>query len=232
MNQPELDARLAARIDLKYRDFSRRLTPCSLPLLGVRRPALQQLVREIEKDDWRTFLALPATSFEQSVIRSLIVARAPMSGAERLSRTETLLPELDNWAVIDSLCAAWHIDSPATAEVLWQWSTTLLDTGQEFPMRIGAVMIMDKFRDCGHLAAALRLLTTTHNDAHYYRMGQAWALSFFYISFPAETEAALFDGNLSLPELKLTVSKIRDSYRVPADEKQRLTARVRALTEK
>ncbi len=225
MKQAELDCWLAAEAEPSFRAFSERIIPRQLPLLGVRVPKLRQLAKQLARGDWQTFLALEPRSFEQTMLDALVLTAAPMPGTERLARTRAFLPAIDNWCVCDTLCSGWRPDTPATAAALWSWCKELLADGGEFPMRVGVVMIMDRFRDREHLEEALGLLTGTHSETYYYRMGQAWALSFFYIAFPAETEEAMFSGRLDAQELRMTVAKIGDSYRVPAAEKQRLRTR-------
>jgi len=228
VNQTELDTALAGLADPSYRTFNARIVPTAQRMYGVRMPALRQLAKTVLNDDWPAFLTLSTQSFEQSMMRALIIGTAPMSGVERLAYTLQLVPEIDNWCVCDLLCSCWKVDGPVTAAALWHYCAELLDTDEEFPMRVGAVMLMDRFRDREHLATALELLTAHRHPGYYFQMGQAWALSFFYIEFPAETEAMLFSDRLDPPVLRMAIRKIGDSYRVPATVKATLKARLKA----
>ncbi len=61
------------------------------------------------------------------------------------------------------------------------------------------------------------------NEAPFYvRMAAAWALSSWYVRFPQETEAFLERGTLDVFTHNKTIQKIRESYRVPAIDKERL----------
>ena len=61
------------------------------------------------------------------------------------------------------------------------------------------------------------------NEAPFYvRMAVAWALSSWYVRFPQETEAFLKRETLDVFTHNKTIQKIRESYRVPAIDKERL----------
>jgi hypothetical protein len=59
-------------------------------------------------------------------------------------------------------------------------------------------------------------------------MGAAWALSVCYVHFPERTEDALMSERLDPEVLKKAMQKIRDSYRVSQEDKERLTEVVRS----
>jgi hypothetical protein len=60
-------------------------------------------------------------------------------------------------------------------------------------------------------------------------MGCAWALSFCYIKYPDMTEEEIFSGRLSPEVLRMTVYKVRDSFRVLDERKKALKERYQAF---
>ena len=91
-------------------------------------------------------------------------------------------------------------------------------------------MMMDKFIDDAHIERILNLLTKERaSPGYYWDMGCAWALSYCYIKFPDETEEAIFSGRLSPDILRMTVYKVRDSFRVPDERKKALKERYLAF---
>ena len=79
-------ARLEAMAAPELATFAASLIPgLQLPMLGVRIPALRRLARELAKADWRTVLttALPPDTFEQVMLRGLIIGYARMDWEER-----------------------------------------------------------------------------------------------------------------------------------------------------
>jgi hypothetical protein len=53
-------------------------------------------------------------------------------------------------------------------------------------------------------------------------MGAAWAVSVCYVRFPRMTEDALRSGRLCDWTQNKSIQKIRESYRVGAEDKERL----------
>jgi 3-methyladenine DNA glycosylase AlkD len=224
----ELDRLLAEKADPVYREFTAKVIPGSKKILGVRTPDLRKISKSIMKEDWRKFLEMPSTNYEQDLLRALVTAEAPMDGSERIERTEALIPDIDNWAVCDALCGSWKLDSEETKEDLWHMSTELLGTGEEFPMRVGAVMMLSHFIDGEHIAGVLRYMTETPGSSYYYNMGAGWCLSYCYFSFPELTEKAIFSDTIDPEVRKLAVRKIRESRQVSAEDKERLRKRLAA----
>lgn len=229
MTCPDLDILLEESSDPGYRDFNARLIPYNGKMYGVRLPVLRKIAKTIMKGDWHSFMEEPSGSFEQSMIRALIIGSAKMGSDERLDRLLEFIPEVDNWAVCDTLCGGFIVDSEESAVKLWHICIELLGTGKEFPMRVGAVMMLSHFIDDHHIEDVLNAICRTASSGYYYDMGAAWALSYCYISYPEITEKILFSGCASMELMGLTVKKVRESRRVDAEDKERLKGRLAEL---
>ena len=226
MNGDELAALLESEAEPGYRDFSSKLVPGCNNMLGIRLPRLRQIAKDICKGDWRDFLTYPSQSFEHTMIRALVIASADMGTDERLRLTEAFLPEIDNWSVNDTFCNSWKVKKKDN-EMVWDYCVGLVDRHQEFPSRVGAVMMLSHFLDEDHIDRVNDILVSCPRCGYYLDMGVAWTLSFCYIKFPERTEDVLFDGRLEKDVLRMTVRKICDSFRVDSDSKERLKARLR-----
>ncbi len=228
MTPEEFSHVLEENKDGKFRVFTTRILNTPLEVVGVRVPVLRKTARSIIKEDWEGFLEQPTSNFEHCLVKALVLATAKMDGRERLERTKTFLPEVRDWCVCDTFCGAWK--ERGIVDELWDYCVSLLGTGEEFPMRVGAVMMMDKFIDDDHIDRMLELLTDERaSTGYYWDMGCAWALSFCYISYPDKTEEAIFSGSLSPEILRMTVYKVRDSYRVSDERKKHLKERYTAF---
>ena len=91
-------------------------------------------------------------------------------------------------------------------------------------------MMMTHFIDEAHIDKMLDKLVSCPRCGYYLDMGIAWALSFCYIRFPEKTEQAIFDGRLEYEVLNMTVRKIRDSFRISKEDKDRLKDRLKGIT--
>lgn len=229
MSFPDLNGILEENSDPGYRDFNARLIPYGGKMYGVRLPVLRTVAKTIMKGDWRSFLEEPSGSFEQSMIRAMIIGSAEMDSDERLERLLEFIPEVDNWAVCDTLCGAFTVDSEEAGVKLWHMCIDLLGTEEEFPMRVGAVMMLSHFIDDRHVGDIVGMMCGTASSGYYYDMGAAWTLSYCYVSYPELTEKALFSGCASMTIVGLAVKKIRESRRVGAEDKERLRRRLAEL---
>jgi len=222
--------RMEENKDEKFRDFTVRILNTPLEVVGVRMPVLRKTAKEICRGDWRSFVSRSSDVYEFNIVKGLVIATAKMSPEERLSLTEGFVPEILDWSVCDTFCGTWKLEKGYEPE-LWDYCVSLLDSWKEFPMRVGAVMMMDKFIDDEHIDRMLALLTRDlPGTGYYWDMGCAWALSFCYVKYPDETEKQIFSGRLSDDVLRMTVYKIRDSFRVPDERKASLKRRYREFT--
>ena len=107
--------RLQQAQDTGYQAFQKRLIPGQENILGVRMPALRKLAQEIVRGDWRAWLDDPAPDawYEETMIRGIVIATAPMEQSERFARTADFVPRIDNWAVCDGVCASFDLTDRA-----------------------------------------------------------------------------------------------------------------------
>ncbi len=226
MNGTELETLLESMAESDFRDFTSKLMPGTENVLGVRIPRLRAIAKDISKGDWRDFLTYPSHSFEHTMIRGLVIATAPMDTDKRLELTDGYIPEITNWALNDTFCNSWKVGKK-DSERVFSYCLALVDRHEEFPSRVGAVMMMSHFLDEEHIRTVNEKLVTCPRCGYYLDMGIAWALSFCFIKFPEETEDVLFDGRLQYEVLNMTVRKICDSFRVDRSEKERLKKRLK-----
>ncbi|MCQ2079311.1 MAG: DNA alkylation repair protein [archaeon] len=226
MNGEEMEALLRSLAEPEFQKFTAKLMPGTDNVLGIRLPKLRQIAKEICKGDWREFLTHPSHIFEHTLIRAFVIAGAKMDVDERIERTMAFIPEVTNWAINDSFCCSWKFGKK-DSEKVWNMCMELLDRREEFPSRVGAVMLMDHFLDDEHIDSVVERLVSLPRCGYYLDMGVAWALSFCFIKYPRETEDRLFDGRLETEVLTMTVRKICDSYRVEKSEKEKLKGRLR-----
>lgn len=225
MNGDELDALLKSFADSWYRDFTVKLTPGAEKVIGVRTPKLREIAKEISKGDWRGFLECSSRSHEHTLIRGMVIGYAKASMEEKIAYTEKFLPEITDWAINDLFCSSWKLGKKDDREMLWNYCAELVNRHEEFPSRLGAVMMLGQFVDAEHVEKVNDILVLCPRCGYYLDMGIAWTLSVCFVKFPEVTEKYLFDGRLDADVLGMTVRKISDSFRVEKSEKERLKKR-------
>ena len=107
-------------------------------------------------------------------------------------------------------------------QLVWDFILPYLHTDDEFGMRFSAVMMLDHFIDEEHIDMVISELDSVDNDGYYFRMAKAWALSVCMVKFPEKTYDYLRSGTLEPETLRMTVRKIRESFRVSDDMKSKV----------
>ena len=194
--------------------FAKSLIPGDHILLGARLPDMRELAKRIAKDDWRSYIAeWDPYYFEDYMLRGMVIAYAKMDLDERLEEYRKFIPYIDNWSVCDSFCNTWK-PKPEEKDAVWEFILPYLRTGKEFEMRFSAVMMLCHFVTEEYIDRIIVELDSAKNDAYYYMMAKAWTLSVCFVRFPERTMDYLEKGTLDETTLRMTVRKIRESYRV------------------
>ncbi|MBP5735342.1 MAG: DNA alkylation repair protein [Candidatus Methanomethylophilaceae archaeon] len=201
-----------------YRDFTSKLIPGKEGIMGVRIPKIRALAKRIIKDDWESFLEEEPGCFEEEFLRGLVIATAPMDTERRLEYTGGFLDRIDNWSTCDSFCSSWKYPKK-DSERVHSYFRSLIDSGQEYRMRVSVVFRMSHFIDDQHVDGLLADIESYRNEGYYYKMGAAWAASFCYIAYPEKTMAVLKARKMDDWVYRKTIQKICESYRVSDEDK-------------
>ena len=156
--------------------------------------------------------------FEEEFLRGLVIATAPMDTERRLEYTGGFLDRIDNWSTCDSFCSSWKYPKK-DSERVHSYFRSLIDSGQEYRMRVSVVFRMSHFIDDQHVDGLLADIESYRNEGNYYKMGAAWAASFCYIAYPEKTMAVLKARKMDDWVYRKTIQKICESYRVSDEDK-------------
>lgn len=217
--------RFAALSDSKYKAFNESLIPGTSTAYGVRVPEVRAIARDIIKKDPAGFLVASApASFEEIMLRGMVIAGMKLPLAERLPLVEDFLPLIDNWAVCDTFCGTFKLKKPEDKALMWEFLLPLFSDAREFHARFAAVMFLGHFVEEDYIGPGLVCLEAMTQEAYYVRMAVAWAVSVCYVKFPERTLPLLERRTLPPFTQNKAIQKIRESYRVPKEDKERLFA--------
>lgn len=214
-----------------YAVFSSKLVPGKrLEMVGVRIPKLRKLAKDIIKEgSWMDVLEDNPVNFEEHLLRSLLIATAPVELDERIAMTEEFLPTVDNWSVCDAFSGSWSFKK-ADSERAWEYLSSLIDSQQPWRMRFSLISRMSSFKDPEHSAMIVDDIISHDNPEYYYRMGAAWAFSFCFIRNREYSLNALESGKMEPWTQNKSIQKIRESFRVSTEDKKLVsTLRIRNL---
>ena len=218
----DYDKELMALKDEDNAVFAKSLIPGEHILIGARLPSMRELAKRIAKDDWRGYLEQwEPRYFEDCMLRGMVIGYVKVDLDERLELYREFIPLIDNWSVCDSFCNTWK-PKASEKEKVWDFIVPYLHTGKEFEMRFAAVMMMDHFIDDGHIEKVISELDSVDNEGYYFRMGKAWALSVCFVKYPDLTMDYLENCDMDEETMRITVRKIRESYRVTKEMKERV----------
>jgi 3-methyladenine DNA glycosylase AlkD len=221
----DIRGELLSLADPDNAEFEAKLTPCGYGFLGARLPGLRKLAKKIAKNGLDGYLdGWEPEYFEDFMLRGLATAYAKVPLGERLRLYRDFVPLIDNWAVCDSFCSTWK-PKGEEKEALWDFIVPYLATGQEFPMRFAAVMMLDHFITADYVGRVMSEIDRARCEDYYYRMAAAWCFSECMARFPEETMGYL-KGECGIDDwtYRKAVQKCLESYRVSDADKAELRA--------
>lgn len=209
---------LHSKAEPSYAKFAASLIPGRDDLIGVRIPEIRKLAKRILKDDWRSVLDDEPKCFEEEMLMLLIVATCPVDIEERIRMENEFLDIIDNWSLCDTYCGAFRF-TERESERAWEHFKSLMEIGTEYSMRMSVVSRMNHFHDRDKMELLMEDVTRYHHEGYYYKMGCAWAVATCHTLYPDIGRRILESGELEEWVHNKSIQKIRESLRIPAEEK-------------
>lgn len=154
--------------EIKYQEFSSKLTPNVDNILGVRLPYLRKIAKRIAKTDYLSFLLLNDDEFfELTMLEGMVVSYLPQSEQEKYIKK--FIPKINNWAVCDSFCAGLKNISKEFLEPYFS-------SDKEYELRFSYVILLNYFIDLDY-EYVISKIEKFGNEQYYAKMAVAWCLS-------------------------------------------------------
>lgn len=215
----DFQTELASHADDSYRTFSMKGIPSERPFLGVRIPEIRDIVKTIPSDELTDFIKAEPIALEEVIARGMMICR--LSYQESLQWFDSQIGYIDDWCNCDTFCAGYSKLIRGHEEEFRETKIdNLLQTNQEFPIRIGLVLLKSSYIKPDFLPVIFdRVETLKDHEAYYVRMAIAWLIAECFIKFPSATTGYLVASHLPAWTFNKAISKICDSYRVDLDTK-------------
>lgn len=217
-------AQLFAMRDEQYKQFHQRLMPTveHERVIGVRVPALRKLAARLAgTPQAEEFLrALPHYYYEENNLHAFIIERLKSYG-EAVAAVEAFLPYVDNWATCDGFSP--KVFGSHRQELLGhirRW----LASQQTYTVRYGIGQLMRWYLDESFEPEYLAWVAGVQSGEYYVNMIRAW---YFATALAKQPQAAwpwLEQNRLDVWTHNKTIQKAVESYRISAQDKQRLRA--------
>lgn len=232
--------RLRAEADPEYREFHSRLLPGTAGILGVRTPVLRALSKELLKGDWKGYISQVQAAwkadgqgddgvyYDELILWGLCICRGFKKWEDAVPYITGFIPAINNWAVCDIFCGSLKMAGRYRQEA-WEFIQPYLESGQEYGIRFGVVMMLSHFVDEDHVKEALERMDAVRHEGYYVKMAVAWALSIYFIKLPEAVMPYLEQNHLDDWTYNKALQKITESFRVDQETKAVIRSMKRPL---
>ena len=205
---------LFKRQDTEYRDFHSKLVPTldKDKIIGVRLPELRKLGKGLCSNDFAW------DYYEELMLHGFYIGYAKLSFEERLALLDDFVPQIDNWAVCDCVCSTLKFINKNKAD-FFEYLKKFMNSGREYEIRFAVVILMEYYIDDEYIDFTVDYLQNIVSDYYYVNMAVAWALSVAFVKYRDKVMPVIESGCLTKEIHNMTISKIRDSFRVNREDK-------------
>lgn len=195
-----------------YKKFNSKIIFTNYEMLGIRLPKLRRLAKEIFKTNYKEFLNLNITYYEEAMLYLLVVALIKDID-ELMLYFPKALDLIDNWALCDSFCGSLKIVIN-NKEYFLKVIDKLLKSDKTYNVRVGLVLLLNYYVSEDYLDLIFKYLDNINSDEYYINMAEAWLICEIFIKYQSCGLKYLENNKLNSFTINKTISKIRDSYRV------------------
>lgn len=203
-------------IDEKLKAFTKRLCPDSkLPFVGISTKKLRQIAKEVKEEVYITWT-------EDVILNNIILADSKLPFEKKTAGLEKLLPYYSSWIMTDSLACNLKLKKGELDEA-YSYIKELTQRDGEYVKRTGVVLMLSNYLKPEYIDDVLSLFNKMAKDQESFtlQMALAWAFCTAMTKDREKTFKALYGIDKKI--LKLTAQKCRNSRRLSAEEKNRIT---------
>lgn len=201
--------------DKKYKEFNEKLFKENINSIGIRMNNLKNIAKVIDKE---TISMLKFNYFEEKMIYGLYIGYLKTSFKDVLKEIDKFIIYNDNWAINDSTCSNLKIFKSNLDEG-FIFINKYLKSNEPFKIRFALVLLLNYYINDKYIDKILTICDNIRNDNYYVKMANAWLISMCYIKYQKKAYKFLLNNKLDNFTINKAISKIKDSYRVPKEEK-------------
>lgn len=209
----------------KYKSFSENLVKTKYEIAGVRIPKLRQYARELLKKYGISSLArLTDDIFEEVLLQGFIVAYSNSSLEDKKELIDRYLYKCDCWSLIDSFVSSLKLKGK-DYETGWQLLTDYKENQllmQQYPYieRFVIVLAMTLYLNNQYIDEILKYCESLTDREYTVKMANSWLLTTAAVNYFDKVINVIM--KLDEETLKYFKGKIRDSYRISQEKKERV----------
>lgn len=217
-----LREKLLEAAEEKYKEFHKSLVPGLEHMLGVRMPKVREIAKWAAKQEWEEeWEALSNECYEELMIKGLLIGYGKLQQEQQTEYLKKYVPLINNWGICDCCCNTWKF-MRGDREYWYAFLENYLYSQNEFEVRFAVVSMLDHFIDAKYVDRLYDAFSSITQEGYYVKMAVAWAVSVCYVKFPEKTERFLEKQVLDGFTQNKAIQKIRESYRVSKEDKEKL----------
>ena len=190
-----------------------------MDVLAVPTQKLREIIKEIAKGDFMSFLNLNLWQYhENTIINAGLIAKIKeFYVLENYLKTYT--QKIDNWAS----CDMFSVNVSKNEQQFFDLAVSMLVEEKPFVRRMGFNILFKFITNEKYIDKLFSLLNNFNGEKEYYvNMMIAWFVCELFIKQREKTLEFLNTHNLNTFQINKAISKCRDSFRVSEKDKQML----------
>ena len=195
--------------------WEQNITRTKLPCIAVLSKDVSQVVKEISKGNFQSFLDLWLwENLTNTIINASLISKIKDFNL-MVSYLDKFVQKADNWASIDTL--AFQVSGKE--DKFFNLAEKYLSSDRTFVRRAG-VRILFKFINEKYIDRVFDLLSRLKNEQEYYvNMAISWLVCEAFIKQRNKTIEFLKEKRLNTFTQNKAISKCRDSFRIGKEDK-------------
>ena len=130
---------------------------------------------------------------------------------------DKFVPNLDNWAVCDSLLNIKLIDK--NRDYFYSLINKYKNSDKEFEIRFSIIMLLSHYVVSEYVDDIFKIIEEVKNDFYYTKMGIAWLLCELMIKFRDKCMEYIKISKLDDFTFNKAIQKMNESFRISDDDK-------------
>jgi 3-methyladenine DNA glycosylase AlkD len=219
---------LYTKQDIKYKTFNDKIVNGVGESIGIRIPDLRKVAKEISKSE-KNIAMLELLHqhhlYEIRMIEGILIGLIKTTQETSQTYIESFVENrVDNWALCD--CFAMNLKTKVKQNETWFYKKSKYYAVSEktWEIRFGLVMFLCYFKEKSYFSEIQEIILNIKSPEYYVKMAAAWLISVLYIDLKNETLELIKNPRLDVWIRNKAIQKIRESYRVSADDKNALIA--------
>lgn len=215
---------------MNIKSIKKELNKIKRTTFGISIPELRKFAKQIANGDYKSFIENnDFSSYELKLLHAFVLGYIKSDIQILLKYFEDFIPQVNDWAVNDSLCQNFKI-ARKYPEKVWEFLIRYKNSKKEFESRIVSVMLLSHYLNDEYINRVIKVLDELKTDDYYSQMGVAWAVATIMGKYPNKCLEYLKSDNCKLDKITYNkaLQKIRESFRVSEGIKKTTKTMTRA----